>query len=309
MSTHDERVGRHLAVAIDSPLYPPLLARLDDAPPVLFVDGDVAVLGEPQLAIVGSRNPTAAGRDTAFDFAAELARAGLTITSGLAAGIDTAAHEGALAAGGRTVAVCGTGLDITYPPANQALARRIAAAGAVVSEFPAGTPPRPENFPRRNRVLSGLALGVLVIEAAQRSGSLITARLAGEQGREVFAVPGSIHNPLARGCHRLIRDGAKLVESVADVLAELSPLAAAAGAAPPPQASDSARDSGRALDSEYEMLLNALGFEPVDVDTLVARTGYAASSVCSMLLILELRGEVESRAGGRCCRRAPGRSA
>ena len=203
--------------------YPPLLADLPDAPLGLFVRGDPTALRLPQLAIVGSRNPTPAGRDNAAQFAAHLARCGLAITSGLAIGIDAAAHRGALDAGGSTIAVCGTGLDIDYPPRQcWARRRRSHARGALVSEFPlrhAGAARR--NFPRRNRIISGLSLGTLVVEAAVRSGSLITARLAAEQGREVFAIPGSIHNPLARGCHQLIRAGRKLVETADDIFAEL----------------------------------------------------------------------------------------
>jgi DNA processing protein len=201
--------------------YPPLLLESPDAPAVLFVRGDVRILGEPQVAMVGSRNPTAGGRATARDFASFFARAGLTVTSGLALGIDAACHEGALAAGGPTIAVQGCGLDQVYPRNHEALADRIAATGAVISEFPPGTPPLRACFPQRNRIIAGLSHGTLVVEAAQRSGSLITARLAGVAGREVFAIPGSIHNPLARGCHQLIRQGAKLVECPEDVLCEL----------------------------------------------------------------------------------------
>jgi DNA processing protein len=274
-------------------------------------------LSLPQLAIVGSRNPTAGGRDNATSFAAHLARCGLAITSGLAIGIDTAAHQGALAAEGSTVAVCGTGLDIDYPSANSALAATIAKRGALVSEFPLGMPALQANFPRRNRIISGLTLGTVVVEAAVRSGSLITARLAAEQGREVFAIPGSIHNPLARGCHQLIRQGAKLVETADDILVELRPLLGAlVGAAAlalqvtvPDERNASAagpaacRAAGPVLDKAYEILLDALGFEPAGVDTLVERTGFAADEVASMLLILELDGALESRPGGRYVRR------
>jgi DNA processing protein len=307
----------HHFVPLDSPGYPPLLAELSDAPLGLFVRGDPTALSLPQLAIVGSRNPTAGGRDNATSFAAHLARSGLAITSGLAIGIDAAAHQGALAVDGITVAVCGTGLDIHYPAANSALAAAIAKHGALVSEFPLGTPALQANFPRRNRIISGLALGTLVVEAAVRSGSLITARLAAEQGREVFALPGSIHNPLARGCHQLIRQGAKLVETVDDIFAELRALvgALAAAVAPALQAavpderkSSAAGPGARAaaapvLDKAYEILLDALGFEPAGVDTLVERTGLAADEVASMLLILELDGKLESRPGGRYVRR------
>ena len=290
----------HHFIPLDCASYPPLLAELSDAPIGLFVRGDPAALSLPQLAIVGSRNPTAGGRDHATSFAAHLARCGLAITSGLAIGIDAAAHQGALAAAGVTVAVCGTGLDIDYPPAHGALATQIAAHGALVSEFPLGVPPLPANFPRRNRIISGLSLGTLVVEAAVRSGSLITARLAAEQGREVFAIPGSIHNPLTRGCHQLIRQGAKLVETSDDIFAELRALAGHLATSP-----DEPKPAGAApvLDKAYEILLDALGFEPAGVDVLVERTGLAADEVASMLLILELDGKLESRPGGRYVRR------
>ena len=293
--------GRSL-VTVDDPRYPEQLAAVPGMPAALFVQGDPAVLSRPQVAIVGSRAATAAGCETAFGFAARLAAHGFAITSGLATGIDAAAHRGALAAGGVTIAVCGTGLDRVYPPGHARLAEQIAASGALVSEFPTGTPPAPYNFPRRNRLMSGLARGVLVVEAAARSGSLITARLAGEQGREVMAVPGSIHNPLARGCHRLIKDGAALVETVDDVLAAL-------GASRLESATDCASDARKfakipqgTLDSDAEMLLNALGFEPTDLDRLVERTGMSARSVLSKLQLLELEGRVETLAGGRYSR-------
>ncbi|HKE45785.1 MAG TPA: DNA-processing protein DprA [Steroidobacteraceae bacterium] len=292
---------RHL-VPLTSPDYPALLAHAGGAPPALYVMGSVQVLSQPQLAIVGSRNPTASGRDTAFDFAAHLARCGLTITSGLAEGIDAAGHRGALSAGRETLAVCGTGLDVVYPEHHAELARSIAAHGALVSEFPPGTAPRREYFPQRNRIISGLSLGTLVVEAARQSGSLITARHATEQGREVFAIPGSIHNPMSRGCHRLIRDGAKLVETAEDILSELhwntTDVNAPAGAAKPEGA-----DSGAGgLDKEYEILLDALGFDALGPDALIERSGLKPEAVASMLLILELRGLVEARPGGRYCR-------
>jgi DNA processing protein len=282
--------------------YPPLLAETPGAPLALYVEGDPAVLAEPQLAIVGTRNPTAAGRETAHAFAEFLSATGLTITSGLAEGIDAAAHRGALASGGRTVAVCGTGLDLVFPREHAALAREIAVRGALVSEFPIGTPARRANFPQRNRIISGLALGTLVVEAARRSGSLITARIAGEQGREVFAIPGSIHNPLARGCHALIRQGAKLVESAEDVLNELPALAGALAEISRPPATARGKIAGDELDKDYEILLDALGFEPASVDKIVERTEFAAEAVASMLLILELKGLVEARTGGTYCR-------
>jgi DNA processing protein len=273
-----------------------MLAQTAGAPAVLFVLGSIEALHSPQLAMVGARNPTAAGRKTAREFAAWFARSGLTITSGLAVGVDAASHEGALLVDGVTVAVFGTGLDAVYPAENARLAARIREkGGALVSEFPPRTEPSKRNFPRRNRIISGLSHGTLVVEATRRSGSLITARCAGEQGREVFAIPGSIHSPLSRGCHKLIREGAKLVEAADDVLSELQiPLrgqrvmgatGAAKGATP--------------LDKEYEMLLDALGFEPATIDVLIERTGLPGESLASMLLILELEGCVAALPGGR----------
>jgi DNA processing protein len=280
-----------------SPEYPRLLEQLDGAPLGLFVRGNVAALGKPQLAIVGARNPTSIGRETAHAFAAHLAGYGLTITSGLAAGIDAAAHQGALHGGGQTIAVCATGLDAVYPADHRALAESICEQGALVSEFPPDTPPLKFHFPRRNRLISGLSLGTLVVEAATRSGSLITARFAADQGREVFAIPGSIHNPLARGCHQLIREGAKLVESSVDILAELGPLAAVLRDQHHLPRLDRTENSAPQLDKDYKILLDALGFEPASVDQMVARTGFKTEEVGSMLLILELDGRVESNPG------------
>ena len=282
-----------------SPLFPPLLTHTVGAPAALYVLGDVEALCMPQLAIVGSRNPTAGGKSTAQEFATFFARAGLGITSGLALGIDAASHEGALRGAGLTIAVCGHGLDEIYPKQHAALAARIRESGAVVSEFPPRTPPLRAHFPQRNRIISGLSLGVLVVEAARNSGSLITARFALEQGREVFAIPGSIHNPLTRGCHKLIRDGAKLVEAAQDVLSELriplieQPLVACARRA------ESSVAAATALDKDYEMLLDALGFEPSSIDALAERSGLKSESVASMLLILELEGRVAPHPGGR----------
>jgi len=292
---------RHLLVLTD-PRYPRLLAEIPDAPPALFVQGDCSVLADPQMAIVGSRNPTAGGRDNAQAFAGALARTGLTVTSGLAAGIDAAAHLGALEAGGPSVAVLGTGPDRIYPASNLELARRIARQGALVSELPPGTGVKATHFPRRNRLISGLSLGTLVVEATLRSGSLITARLALEQGREVFAIPGSIHNPLARGCHRLIREGAKLAETAQDVLSELASLIGTVQAAGDRPDFGHANPGTEALDPDYERLLDSIGFDPVAVDVLVARTGLAPEAVASMLLLLELQGHVSSNPGGRYSR-------
>lgn len=277
--------------------YPKLLREIPDPPVALFVMGERRLLALPQLAMVGSRNASAAGRENASSFARELARAGLVITSGMALGIDGAAHRGALEAGAATIAVMGTGLDRVYPARHRELAHAIAQQGALVSEFPLGTPPRPENFPIRNRIVSGLSLGVLIVEAAERSGALITARLASEQGREVFAIPGSIHSPLARGCHRLIRQGAKLVETARDILEELGPLAslvlpeATRRNAPPIAADD-------ALPEPAQILLACLGHDPVTIDALIERCGLTADTVSSMLLVLELHGLVASGPGG-----------
>jgi DNA processing protein len=274
--------------------YPPLLAATAGAPAVLYVLGSVEALKRPQLAMVGSRRPTPTGRDIAREFAAAFVKCGLAITSGLASGIDAASHAGALEGRGATVAVLGSGLDRIYPRANIPLAERVRSAGALVSEFPPRTPPMRMNFPRRNRVISALSLGTLVVEAAWRSGALITARLAAEQGREVFAIPGSIRNPLARGCHRLIRQGAMLVEEPGQVMAELgfhieNQILENTPAQSPPAAR---------LDKPYEMLLDAFGFEPVTLDTLATRSGFSGDSIASMLLILELEGRIAPYPGG-----------
>nr|VFJ91637.1 MAG: DNA protecting protein DprA [Candidatus Kentron sp. H]VFJ92701.1 MAG: DNA protecting protein DprA [Candidatus Kentron sp. H]VFJ99512.1 MAG: DNA protecting protein DprA [Candidatus Kentron sp. H] len=298
-----EQPDHHLLTLAD-PGYPARLLQIPDPPPVLFVRGDPDALGHPQIAIVGSRNPTPTGRETAFAFAKALAGMGFVITSGLAIGIDGAAHRGAMAAGGRTIAVVGTGLDRVYPARHRALGLEIVQNSACVSEFPVGAPPMPGNFPRRNRIISGLGLGTLVVEATTRSGSLITARLAAEQGREVFAIPGSIHNPLARGCHMLLRQGAKLVESADDILEEIGPQ----DAIHPPSETDAAEPHadptpGPALDAEYTRLLDSLGFEPTPVDVLCERTGLAVQVVSSMLLTLELHGHVSSAPGRGYARR------
>ena len=296
---------RHL-IGLDDPRYPALLGAIDNAPLALYVAGDPGALAGPQLAVVGSRNPTASGRETAAAFAHDLAGRGFGIVSGMATGIDAAAHRGALEAGGATVAVCGTGLDHVYPARHRDLAERIVRHGALVSEFSTDTRARAANFPRRNRIISGLAIGTLVVEAARRSGSLITAHLATEQGREVFAVPGSIHNPLARGCHRLIREGAKLVESSADILSELSALAALHDNESPPPEETRVAEAPQEDDDDYRRLLDALGHDPAPVDTLIERSGLTADAVSSMLLILELQGRVSTVPGGRYQRVAEG---
>jgi DNA processing protein len=288
--------------------YPPLLAQIPDAPLVLYVHGSVEALSLPQLAIVGSRNPTSFGRDTARQFAAHLARGGFTITSGLALGIDAAAHRGALEGGGRTVAVVGRGLDDVYPAENVELAARIVdGGGALVTDLPIGTPPLRYNFPWRNRILSGLAVGTLVVEAAVRSGSLITARLAAEQGREVFAIPGSIHNPLTRGCHKLLRQGARLVEAADDICSELGAIVGYLSDSLSPNAVVTPPHAGPLLDKEYKILLDALGFDPAGLDELVARTDLKTDAVASMLLMLELDGQVQQQPGGRFSRTVPGK--
>lgn len=281
------------------PLYPALLRQIADPPPLLYVQGDASLLSEWQLAIVGSRNPSASGRDTAFQFSQYLASGGLMITSGLAVGIDAAAHKGALAAGGKTIAVVATGLDRVYPAQHRQLAHEIAAQGAIVSEFPLGTSPRPELFPRRNRIISGLSLGTVIVEAALKSGSLITARMAMEQGREVFAIPGSIHNPLSRGCHQLIREGAKLVETADDIIEELGALA---GVEAPALAETVETAEHHERDGDYQILFEHLGYDPIYVDRLIENSGLTAEVVSSMLLLLELQGRVESLPGGRYVR-------
>jgi DNA processing protein len=285
-----------------SPEYPAQLSHIADAPALLYVQGNVAALQTRQLAMVGSRNPTPSGRSTARAFAAYLSRAGLTITSGLALGIDAASHEGALDSGGQTIAVLGAGLDQIYPPEHRALARRIVAQGALVSEFPPRMPALKFHFPRRNRIISGLSLGLLVVEAARHSGSLITAGLAADQGREVFAIPGSIHNPLAHGCHALIRTGAKLVGEAAEILEELKFSAPKQILMEFQNSREKAAPGGPALDKDYKILLDALGFEPASLDLLVDRTGLPSQSVASMLLMLELEGAVGIQAGCRYVR-------
>ena len=308
--------GNHILTLADE-AYPRALLDIPDPPLLLYVKGALTLLQRPALAIVGARSSSAHGEANAEAFARHLASQGFTIVSGLAAGIDTAAHRGALgcstageAQGASTIAVIGTGIDRIYPSSNAALAREIAACGAIVSEFALGTPPLPHNFPRRNRIIAGLSQGVLVVEAALNSGSLITARLATETGREVFAIPGSIHSPLARGCHRLIRDGAKLVETAEDVVEELRgslgdrlPVAARPAARSRRRA---ARDAPQpstqvnlALDDEATRVLHAIAHEPVDLDTLAPRCGLTVDALYAILLPLELDGHITRLPGGR----------
>jgi DNA processing protein len=292
---HADEVERNLAwhnqddqniLTLADPAYPQALLEIADPPSVLFVRGNPALLNQPGLAIVGSRNATPQGMQTAESFARHLASQNLTIVSGLALGIDAAAHQGALAAGGRTIAVIGTGADRLYPARNKELAGAIARHGAIVSEFPLGTPAAAANFPRRNRIISGLSRGVLVVEAAPESGSLITARLAAEQGRDVFAIPGSIHSPVARGCHQLIKQGAKLVETAQDVLEELGNV--------------TTRPAMESFSDLAEMpLLTALGHDPCTLDELVERSGLGPDELAAQLLLLELEGRIAPLPGNR----------
>jgi DNA processing protein len=284
--------GNHI-LAWDDPCYPKALLQIGETPPVLYYKGRTELLNAPSIAIVGSRNASPAGIRIAEEFAETLAAAGLTVISGLALGIDAAAHRGGLRAGrlaGSTIAVVGTGIDRIYPAANEALAHRIAVEGGLLSEFPLGTPPVKANFPQRNRLISGLSMGVLVVEAAIDSGSLITARLAGDQGREVFAIPGSIHSPFSKGCHRLIKQGAKLVESTADILDELQ-IACRAGASEPCRSGSRHSPAGKDL-------LRALGFDPITVDELVARLSWPIERVMTHLLELEMSGTIAQMPGG-----------
>src|SRR5690554_373101 len=298
--------GHHL-LGWHDPDYPALLRTVPAPPLALFVAGDPALLWHPAVAVVGSRSPTAGGRDNAAAFARALARSGLSVVSGLARGVDAVAHEATLEAGGMTVAVLGSGIDQVYPAANRALAKRIAGSGVVVSEYPPGTPARSGQFPSRNRIVAGLALGTLVIEAAMRSGALITARLAGDAGREVFAVPGSIHNPMARGCHRLIRSGAALVESATEVIDTLAPMAGRLGEAlrarldaPMNVAGATATVAGGAgpsVDPDYKKLWEAIGHDPTGMDLLAERTGLTATRLSSMLPLMELEGRIVAEHG------------
>jgi DNA processing protein len=274
--------------------YPPFLLEIPDPPPLLYCRGRTELLGRPALAVVGSRNATAQGVSNAEQFARSFSRAGLTIVSGLAQGIDAAAHRGGLDGEGSTIAVLGTGVDSIYPAANAALGADIAARGLLVSEFPLGAKALAHHFPRRNRLISGLAQGCLVIEAALASGSLITARSAAEQGREVFAVPGSIHSPLSKGCHALIKTGAKLVESAEDVLSELASFRRTGFAS----TTRTAAAPGQAPTPSGDPLLDCMGFDPVDVDSLCARAGLPAERVSGELLRLELAGRIAVLPGG-----------
>jgi len=285
----DRDPGTHHLLPITDPCYPWLLREIADPPLLLFLEGDRGHLNQPCLAIVGSRNPTPQGRDTAWEFGRALARAGFIVVSGLARGIDGAAHQGALETG-HTIAVCGHGLDHIYPVAHRRLRGRIRAQGALLSEFPTGAPPLRPHFPRRNRLISGLSVGTLVVEAGIKSGSLITARLAAEQNREVFAVPGPIQSPQSKGCHALIRNGVTLVESIQDILRELGHFSDRQ------QLGDTSGEPEPA--HEHAWLLDHMGYAPCTRDELVKRSGLTSAEVSSMLLALELGGSVELCPGG-----------
>jgi len=292
----------HHVITIQDASYPELLRQIPDPPCVLYVLGKpklaANLLTEPQLAIVGSRNASAYGKEIATSFAQKLASSGLVITSGLASGVDGASHRGALQADiGSTIAITACGLDRVYPAEHRQLAEQISQRGLLISEFPIGTSPMPGHFPRRNRIISGLSLGTLIVEASMKSGSLITARLATEQGREVFAIPGSIHNPLSKGGHTLIRNGAKLVETVEDVLEELKHhIDLDSIESNQKSVSDSKQDS--ALDPQHEKILESMGHDPISIDALIERSGLGVEVVSSILLILELNNQVSHHGNG-----------
>lgn len=292
------RHSGHALITLGDPEYPPALLEISDPPSVIYVRGRVELLSRPILAIVGSRNPTPQGLQNAECFGSALAQAGLVIASGLALGIDTGAHRGALAAGGDTVAFVGTGIDRIYPASNQALAHKISELGCIVSDFPLGTPALASNFPRRNRLISGIARGTLVIEAAIESGSLITARLAADQGRDVFAIPGSIHSPQSRGCHKLIKQGAKLVETVQDVLDELSWGASSDTAA-------TADSIGIQVNVVLDSILEHIGFDPCSLDSLAERSGLSIDVLLARILQLEIQGHLATLPGGGVQRLLP----
>lgn len=275
--------------------YPDLLREIASPPLVLFVSGNLELLSTSQIAMVGSRNPTPGGIDSAYQFAQHLAQGGITITSGLALGIDAASHEGALSVKGNTIAVLGTGIDTVYPARHKSLAKQIVNSnGVIISEFSPGTLPKAEHFPRRNRIISGLSMGVVVVEAAVQSGSLITARYANEQGREVFAIPGSIHNPLSRGCHALLKQGAKLVETANDILEELGGFLAT----PTPSIKVTQPVKQDLVEQGEHKLLNWIGFEMTTVDAIITRSGLTADKVATDLLMLELQGKIAAVPGG-----------
>jgi DNA processing protein len=279
--------------------YPEQLSRIADPPILLFYRGEPGLLARQQLAVVGSRNPTPLGYETAFELAASSATLGFAITSGLALGIDTAAHQGTLSVAGNTIAVAGTGLDLVYPKKNSQLAEQITQGGLLLSEFPLGTKPLGRNFPMRNRIISGLSRGVIVVEAALKSGSLITAKQALDQGRDVFAVPGSIHSPTSRGCHWLLRQGAKLVENIGDILEEFD---LRLGQMELNYSQESEANMPVNLDTHFKQVLNNVDYVPTHVDSIIERSGLTADAVCSMLLVLELQDLVQLTSSGQYCR-------
>jgi DNA processing protein len=278
--------------------YPSLLREIYDAPLILYVRGNVDLLASPQIAMVGSRHPTITGGETARQFAIALARAGFSVTSGLALGVDAASHRGALVASGKTIAILGAGLEHIYPRSHIQLAEEIAESGALVSEFPPNALPKAAHFPMRNRIISGLSLGVVVVEAAVQSGSLITARMALEQNRDVFAIPGSIHNPLARGCHRLIREGATLVETAKDIFDQLGDEIGVLIQTPSISSVESLDEEAVDLDPKLKRILAQIGYEVTAMDVIISRSGLTPSELSSMLLSLELEGYVHSVPGG-----------
>jgi len=287
-------IPNHHILTITQDSYPKRLKEIKDPPLLLYAKGDISCLNEPGLAMVGSRNPTLIGSKTAFDFAQYLAASGLIITSGLAIGIDESSHKGALLTG-KTLAILGSGLEHIYPKRNHQLAEQIVDNGALISEFPLDSQPSSWHFPLRNRIISGLSLGVLVVEAALRSGSLISARLAGNQGREIFAIPGSIHNPLSKGCHKLIQEGAKLVETAQDILDELPKNIALT---PPDQNSVKSETNKKLpLSKALKQLLSAIGDEPTHTETLIERTQLTPQTLSSQLLALELKGYIKATNG------------
>ncbi|MEB8432567.1 DNA-processing protein DprA [Cocleimonas sp. KMM 6892] len=317
----------HHIITIHCDEYPELLKRISDPPPLLYVHGQLSLLKDPQIAIVGSRNPTQGGTNNAYEFAKHLGQTGFCITSGLAMGVDGSAHTGALEVEAPTIAVIATGIDRVYPAKHREMAHKIADHGAIVTEFPIGTQPKSSNFPRRNRIISGLSYGTLVVEAAQQSGSLITARLAMEQNREVFAIPGSIHNPLARGCHKLIRQGAKLVETAQDIMEEMASVidlnsllsdqqissnsaneksTANKEAFEADSANSKLNTENQAIDSnqnthtddDQQIILKEMGFDPISIDQLAVRTGIDTASLSASLLMLELQNQIASNGGG-----------
>ena len=292
----------HHLLPLSSPAFPPLLRASSACPVALYVAGRREALGAQQLAVVGSRHPTPQGLENAFELARNIARRGLAVTSGLAQGIDAAAHRGALAAQGTTLAVLGCGADRVYPHTHAGLSHAIRGNGALVSAFPLGTAPRRANFPLRNRLIAAMTLGTLVVEAAQGSGSLLTARSAARAGRPLFAVPGSIVSPQSRGCHQLIKQGAALVEHADDILRKLDFPAFFAGTSHPRHPSREVATRAPGMDKHHKILLDALGFDPADLDTLVVRTGLKPQTVSSMMLILELEGHVQAAPGGRYSR-------